>query len=269
MENYLVHTRHSFDQIADSFDEEDMSNEILQWMRNVMYEIYLDNFKSNDRVLELNAGTGIDAVFLASKGIKTYATDLSGHMIAKLNEKIINKKLEGFITTDKISFNEIADISESNFDGVISNFGGLNCINKFTELSSDLADKIKPSGKFIAAVMNSFCPWEIFYFLSKLDFTNAFRRFNKNGIQANLSQFKIRSFYFSPKEFADQFKNFFELEKVFNLGLLTPPPYLHGLCNRAGRTVKLLMKADNHLKGVYPFNRFGDHFVVVLRRKEF
>ncbi len=267
MEDYLIHTKDSFNKISDSFDEEDKENAILQWMRNSVYEIYLSYFKKGDKLLELNAGTGIDAVYLASKGIKVFATDISEEMLGKLNDKIVKKNLQNLIRTENLSFDEIDKISNRNFDGAISNFGGLNCINDFEKLSGSLGERIKPGGRFIAVVMNSFCPWEIIYYLLKLDPSNAFRRFNNEGIEAGLSEFKIKSFYFSPVEFADRFGKYFETEKIYSHGLFTPSPYMFGIYNRAAYFVKSLMKIDDLSKGVFPFNRFGDHFVIVLKRR--
>ena len=267
MEDYLIHTKDSFNKISDSFDEEDNQNAILQWMRNTVYEIYLSYFKKGDKLLELNAGTGIDAVYLASKGIKILATDISDEMISKLKEKIIKLKLQEMIGVETLSFGEINNIDQKGFDGAISNFGGLNCINDFEKLSESLGERIKSGGKFIAVVMNSFCPWEIFYYLLKLDPANAFRRFNKEGIEANLSEFKIKSFYFFPGEFADRFSKYFEIEKIYSHGLFTPPPYMFGIYNRAKPLVKTFMKLDNFTKGIFPLNLAGDHFIIVLKRR--
>lgn len=267
MQDYLIHTKDAFNKIADSYDEEDYSNEILRWMRGNMYEIYLSFFKSGDRLLELNSGTGIDAITLASNGIKVFATDISENMIYKLREKVELQKLNHLINAENFSFDELENINENNFDGVISNFGGLNCINDFSNLSKTLYKKIKAGGKFISAVMNTYCPWEILYFLLKSDPKNAFRRFDKDGIDANLSQFKIKSFYFTPKEFAFRFEKHFEIEKVYSMGLLTPPPYLFGIYKRFKPVIKLFMGIDNITKGIFPFNRIGDHFVIVLKRR--
>ncbi len=270
MEDYLIHTKESFGKISSAFDEEDISNDILRWMRNVVYEIYLSHFKKGDSLLELNAGTGIDAAFLASKGIKVFATDISPEMIEEIEIKIRRNNLSTFIKTGNYSFGEINNnnIDAKDFDGVISNFGGLNCINNFDKLSDSLNKKLKPGGIFIASVMNSFCPWEIFYFLLKRDAENAFRRFNKNGIEANLSRYKIKSFYFSSSEFASRFHSHFETVKIFSLGLFTPPPYLYGIYEKAGFLVRSFMKLDNSLKGIFPFNRIGDHFVIIMKRKQ-
>lgn len=266
MEEYLIHTKESFNKIADTFDEEDHANEILQWMRNTVHNIYFSYFRKGDHLLELNAGTGIDAMYLASKGIKVFATDISDEMIGKLREKIESSNLHNMVRAENISFDEIGNIKESNFDGAISNFGGLNCINNFKNLAYSLAGRIKPGGRFISAVMHTVCPWEIIYFLAKSDYKNAFRRFKKDGIEANLSKFKIKSFYFTPRKFASQFLEYFEVEKIFSLGLFTPPPYLLGIYEKAKPFVKSFMKLDNLTKGIFPFNRSGDHFVIVLKR---
>ncbi len=267
MEDYLIHTKDSFNKISDSFDKEDRENAILQWMRNTVYGMYLTYFQKGDKLLELNAGTGIDAVYLASKGIKVLATDISDEMLGKLKDKIEKKNLEEFISVKNLSFNEIYKIPEMDFDGAVSNFGGLNCINDFDKLSKSLGERIKPGGKFIAVVMNSFCPWEIFYYLLKLDPANSFRRFRKEGIEAGLSEFKIKSFYFSPDVFAESFGKYFETEKIYSHGLFTPPPYMFGIYNRAKPVVKALMKLDEITKGVFPLNRIGDHFIIVLKRR--
>src|SRR5439155_25725972 len=138
-----------------------------------------------DKILELNSGTGIDAVFLSSQGISIYATDGSEKMISKLKEKIRINNLER-IKADVIEFSQLNELPETGFDGIFSNFGGLNCINDFEDLSENLSLKLKPGGKFIAVVINRFCPWEISYYLMKFNPRNAFRRFVKNGIIVNL-----------------------------------------------------------------------------------
>jgi len=267
MINYLENTKAAFDSAAKAFDEDDRQNGILQWMRKVVHKIYLDNFHFGSKLLELNAGTGIDAVFLAEHDIKVLATDISPGMLAVLEEKIKDSTYRGNIRTKLKSFDRIGDIDEVGFDGVISNFGGLNCIPDFKNLSKDLYYKLKPNGKFIAVIINKICPWEIFYYLLKFDKKTALRRFTKGGIDANLNGEKIRTFYFTPKQFAGYFENEFRIDKIYSHGLYTPPPYLVGIYNKLKPFVKILMKIDEFTRGIFPFNRFGDHFIIVMRKK--
>jgi SAM-dependent methyltransferase len=236
-------------------------------MRTLIHKLYLNNFKRGDRLLELNSGTGIDAVFLAHNGIKVFATDISPRMIDELELKVKSKGLSGEIQYDVKSFNELSNIKEDNFDGVISNFGGLNCIPDFSKLSDDLYSKLKPGGKIIAAVINKFCPWEMFLYSLKFNFRTAFRRFSKNGTDANLNGGKVRTFYFTPGSFAKFFKPNFKVDQIYSHCSFTPPPYLKGFYNKLRPVAKVLMKIDELTRGIFPFNRFGDHFIIILTKK--
>jgi len=268
MLDYLENTKAAFDNASISFDEDDLNNPILQWMRKAVHNIYLKNFTSGSRLLELNAGTGIDAVYLSKHGMKILATDISPKMLEVLELKIKKESLQDKIQVLEKPFDRICEIDEDNFNGVISNFGGLNCSPEFSKLSHDLHKKLRPGGKFIAVIINKFCPWEIFYYLLKFDKKTSLRRFAKGGLDANLNGETIRTFYFTPKEFAMYFKNEFVIEKIYSHGLYTPPPYLSGVYNKLKPVVKVLMKIDEIIKGVYPLNRFGDHFIIIMRKKQ-
>lgn len=236
-------------------------------MRSVVHDVYLKYLKKGDRILELNAGTGIDAIFLAEHGMKVLATDISEEMINAIKAKVERQKAEKEIRTEVKQFGEIDTIAETGFDAVVSNLGGLNCINDFSKLSAALADKLKPNGVFIAVVMNKVVPWEIFYYLLKLKPKEAFRRFDKNGFMADLNGGKVLTYYFTPGDFGSRFSEKFHVERIYTLGYLTPPPYLAGIYRRLKPIVKFWMKLDEVIKGIFPFNRIGDHFIIVLRKK--
>jgi ubiquinone/menaquinone biosynthesis C-methylase UbiE len=237
-------------------------------MRRAVHKIYLKYIPKGSRVLELNAGTGVDAVFLAESGFEVYATDISEEMIKVLMSNAKAQMSNGTIKAKTASFDEISEIGEGDFDAVVSNFGGLNCINDFSGLSCDLAAKLKPGGLFIAVVMNTICPWEILYYTIRLRFGEAFRRFRKNGIMAGLNGEKVLTYYYTPAEFSRRFAPLFTPVKYFTLGYFTPPPYLIGIYNKLKLLVKLFMAMDNFVMNLFPFNRFGDHFIVIMRKKD-
>lgn len=263
----IKNTKEAFDLAANNYDSYDNKNEILQWMRNVVHKIYLKELKPGVKVLELNCGTGIDAMFLAENNIKVYATDISPQMISIVKQKISLAKTKNIISAETASFDEIGKINESGFDGIVSNFGGLNCINDFEKLSEDLSAKLNPGGKFIAVVMNKYCPWEMLYYILRFDFKNAFRRLNKTGIYADLNGGKVLTYYFSPGDFSRKFSGNFNTEKIYTLGYYTPPPYLIGIYRSLKPLVKLWMAVDEIVKGLFPFNRVGDHFIIIFARK--
>ncbi len=264
--NNQNNTKQSFNNIAQNYDSRDNQNPIIQWMRGIVHKVYLQHIPSGSKVLELNAGTGVDAVFLAGKGMNVYSTDISDEMIDIIEAKVKSKKAKN-IKAAALSFDEIDKVTDSNFDVVISNFGGLNCINDFSKLTNDLAQKLKPGGLFIAVVMNKICPWEIFYYIITLNFREAFRRFAKNGIMAELNGEKVLTYYFTPKKFYRSFSQNFTVQKIYALGYYTPPPYLIGVYKRFKLFVKFFMKTDDLIKGIFPVNRFGDHFIIVMKMK--
>lgn len=260
-------TKSAFNAIAADYDLRDNQNPILKWMRKLVHGVYLKYIPAGGKILELNAGTGIDAVFLAEKGYSVYATDISDEMINEIKAKIKKQKTKISIKTEVLSFDEISAITENNFDAVVSNFGGLNCINDFSKLSGDIASKLKPNGLLIAVVMNKLCLWEIFYYTLSLKLGEAFRRFRKNGIMAELNGEKVLTYYFTAGEFAAAFSRNFSKVKLYSLGLKTPPPYLLGIYNRLKPIVKLWMKLDELLMALPVFNQMGDHFIIVMRKK--
>jgi len=263
----IQNTKQAFDSAAGDYDSYNNKNEIIQWMRSIVHKVYLKEINTGSKVLELNCGTGIDAMFLAENNIKIFVTDISIQMINIVKQKSASANNKNIIGIETASFDEIDKINETGFDAVISNFGGLNCINDFDKLSADLSAKLKTGGIFIAVVMNKFCPWEMLYYFLKLDFRNAFRRLNKTGIYADLNGKKVMTFYYTPAEFGKKFSAQFNIEKIYSLGYYTPPPYLIGIYRRLKPMVKLWMIMDEIIKGIYPFNRFGDHFIIIFSGK--
>jgi len=266
-EDFLQNTKTAFNKASKDYDTHENHNIILKWMRGIVQSVYLKYLRSGDEVLELNSGTGIDAVFLAQQGINVFATDISDEMISIINGKVKSKGLEEKISAENFSFSHISEVKSNNFKAVLSNFGGLNCINDFSKLNTDISNKLYSGGYFIAVVMNKFCPWEILFYTLKLDFKNAFRRFKRSGIDAILDGEKVRTYYFSPYEFGRYFKTNFKTEKIYTLGYFTPPPYLDRVYNKLKPLSSLFLKLDDVFKGIPIFNYFGDHFIIVMKKK--
>lgn len=82
----------AFSRQSSSFDDIEENNEILQWMRMQIHAHCSRHFKPGDHILELNCGTGIDAVFFAEQGMKVHATDLSDGMLGELKKIIFRIK---------------------------------------------------------------------------------------------------------------------------------------------------------------------------------
>jgi ubiquinone/menaquinone biosynthesis C-methylase UbiE len=265
----MQRTTQAFDAIADTYDADFGENPIGKWMRAVVWERYLTHFKSGDTVLELNCGTGIDAVFLAQRGIHVVATDASPKMIEQIQRKVMHLSLQKFITTKVVAFDELSQLSShaAEFDGVVSNFGGLNCGPHPTNISETLASLLKPGGTFIACLMSNFCLWEILAFMVHGKFRQAFRRKVRNGVDVQIGDHSVRTFYFSPKDFIHACERYFTTQRILGLGILVPPPGWVSFYHKHPKLFHHLAKIEKRVRHWFPLRKWGDHFIVELNRK--
>ncbi len=266
-ENTLNVVRDAFNSHAQLYDENERNNEILQYMRRRVWQSYLENFKSGDHILEINCGTGTDAVFLAQHGIRVLATDLSATMVGLAHEKISKFELTELVDTRILGFHELSSLGNRNFNGIVSNLGGLNCIDDLARFAQHVGNLLTPKGKLIGAVMSKYCLLEIVAFLRRGNLQSAFRRFSPKGIRAKVADQEVKVFYYSPRGFLEHFTHYFTLQKIYGLCLLTPPPYAQGFYHRHKGMVNFAMKMETSVCERFPFYAFGDHFVVELVRK--
>jgi ubiquinone/menaquinone biosynthesis C-methylase UbiE len=107
------------------FDELYSPDTIIQYKRQRVREHVNKLIKPYSHILELNAGTGEDAVYFARQGHTVHATDLSSGMLDKLAIKIKEKKLTDRISYEACSYTMLKDLSEKGpYDHVFSNFAG-------------------------------------------------------------------------------------------------------------------------------------------------
>ena len=147
----------------------------------------------NLNLLEINCGTGEDALWLAKKGHRVVCTDVSASMLEIVKAKVSNAKLEKKITIQQLDLTKIESWETTEkYDIIFSNFAGLNCLNP-TELQVTLAELsklLKPNGQLILVFLGRFCAWETKYFLLKGTWKSAFRRMNKEAVFADVDGVK-------------------------------------------------------------------------------
>jgi ubiquinone/menaquinone biosynthesis C-methylase UbiE len=247
--------------IYDSYED---NNKILAWMRKQVRNAVLSFLKKNDTILELNSGTGTDAIFFAKKGFRVLATDLSDGMINEINRKVEIENLSAEIEVIQCSYTDLNQIHSRKFDFIFSNFGGLNCVSDLNLVTKHFPSVLKNNGIVCLVIMPPVCPWEIIQLLSgKIKF--AFRRFNKSGIPANIEGVSFYTYYFSNKKIMDALGPNFKLLKLLSLGVFTPIPQMEVIQNKFPRLLRFLNSLDEITAGYFPFNRVGDHIIVIAK----
>jgi ubiquinone/menaquinone biosynthesis C-methylase UbiE len=130
----------AFSAQAPLFDGIQSNSPMLEWMRSVVHR-HMDEFlKPNDTIVDINAGTGIDALHFARLGHTVHAMDLAAGMVAQIKKKIEEHHLEGIVTTEQRSFTEAGGLAPRKFDHIFSNFGGLNCVPDLRPVAQQLCD---------------------------------------------------------------------------------------------------------------------------------
>lgn len=254
----------AFSRQSPVFDLLEETNEVLRWMRARVRRQVLGLLRPGSRILELNAGTGLDAEFFAGQGHFVHATDLAGGMIAQLHARITAKGLQAHITAEQRSYTDLADLPTGAYDCIFSNFGGLNCVPDLAPVVAQFGRLLKPGGVVVLVVMPKVSPWEIGALL-KGHFRLAVRRFRSGGVLAQVEGTTFRTWYFDPARLSRAFGPTFERRGWQSLGALVPPPHHESFPRRFPRLFRLLCRWEERLGDLPPFRSWADHFILTMR----
>ena len=255
-----------FDAVADGYDDGFSNTAVGTAMRRRVRSL-IPPVKPDFRALELNCGTGEDALWLAQQGAMVVATDISPVMIEVVNTKISKAGYQARVTAQVCGFDDLSALSETGFELVFSNFGGLNCIppESLAALSKALDEKTAPGARLMLVVMSRFCWWETAYFLLKGRWREAFRRFSRKPVAARLDQVTtIQTWYYAPAGLIALFPEF-KVESCHPAGFWLPPSYLNPFFAKKTRLLKMLEWLEQHATLRW-LARWSDHYVVLLRK---
>jgi len=258
----------AFSALAPSYDASFDHNPIGRWMRERVWQRLEQVFRPGQHILDAGCGTGTDAVFLAQRGLRVTAVDISSEMIAVARRRqraLSEGKVPGLALG--VASVETPPFADATFDGILCNFGVLNSVGDLGSLAARLARVLKPQRPLIAAVMTNLCLGESLYFLAKGKWKAAFRRLNRNGTMANVAGRWVMTYYYSPRSFATSFASFFRIQHIEALGALVPPPYLAPFCRRHPRVWAVLQRLEQVAPACYPFYAIADHFLIEMVRR--
>src|SRR3954471_3500438 len=89
--------RAPFDAVAAGYDETFTSSIIGQAQRGAVWKELAKTFSAGERILEIGCGTGVDACFLAERGVEVVACDSSSQMVEMTARRIREKELQVFV----------------------------------------------------------------------------------------------------------------------------------------------------------------------------
>lgn len=262
----LHETQEAFDSVAADYDGPRGNNTAIQEMRAEMWRWLDRSFTSGSRLIDLGCGTGLDAVHLAAQGHRVTATDWSERMVARTRDRAAAAGLE--VDARAIGAHELQRLEGNRlFDGAYSNLGPLNCVPDLSTVAAECARLIRPGGRLVFTVIGRWCPWEIAYYAGQRRWARIGVRFSRDTVAVGMNGRTIWTRYYTPAEFHAAFAKHFELEVQRGLCVFVPPPYVTWLAERHPRLHRWLWALDRRVAGWPGFNKLGDHFLLVMRRR--
>jgi len=252
-----------FDQAAQTYDQDFTDHDLARWLRARVWSRLDMLFQPGMRVLELGCGTGEDALHVAQRGIEVIATDVSAKMLRLTQSKTVGLK----VTTVYLDLNDPQTWKiPDQIDGVYSNFGALNCTNRWADLAIWLADHLSLGSRIGLGVMGRFCLWETLWHGLHLDWKTAARRWSGQGMAMLADGNVFPVYYPSPTTLQKRFGPYFEPIALLGLGVFLPPSDAFGVLESRKTVKTALIKLENRLAHHAPWRCWDDHFWLELRR---
>jgi SAM-dependent methyltransferase len=268
-----------FDEMAADYDRSFTASAIGSLMRQAVWRRLDACFRPGDRVLELNCGTGTDAIHLARRGVRVLATDIAPAMLELTRAKVARAGLQQLVAIQQLAIEELRIENEElriereafsilnssfsiPFDGVLSNFGGLNCVADFPGVAASLAAYLRPRGMALLCVMGPLVPWEWAWYLWRRQPAKAFRRLRRGGVSWRGLTIRYPSIRSLRRAFAPSFR----LRRASAVGALLPPSYAEGWAVRRPRLLARLNRWERWLEMLPPLPWLADHYLLELER---
>ena len=265
---YEQDTAAAFNKQSVVFDGIYSANTIVQYKRKRVRD-HLDKFiKPQSKILELNAGTGEDAVYFAQRGHHVHATDISPGMKKVLSQKIETASLADKVTFELCSFTELEKLKDKGpYDMIFSNFAGLNCTKELEKVLRSFSGLLNPGGLITLVLLPNFCLWEASLFL-KGKFKTAFRRFfSGGGRKARVEGEYFRCWYYNPALIKKNLETEFDMLALEGLCTLVPPSYIENFPEKHPKTFNALKCKEDKWKAKWPWRSIGDYYIISFKKK--
>jgi ubiquinone/menaquinone biosynthesis C-methylase UbiE len=255
-----------FDQMATEYDEIFTNSMIGRAQRDAVWSVLTGVFESGDHVLELNCGTGEDALFLARNSVSVTACDASEQMIQIASGRL-RKEAPGVpVHFNLLPTERIRELQhETKFDGAFSNFSGLNCVPDLKQTAEDLSTLLSPGAPLLACLSTRFCIWEMLWFALQGNFRKAFRRCSGHSI-AKVGEFTVDVYYPTVRKLQTLFSPAFILRSCAGVGVTVPPSYVEAWIRNHPKFLSMFRSIDKAISSQPGFRVLGDHVLLHFER---
>jgi SAM-dependent methyltransferase len=258
-----------FDDLAADYDDAFSNRDPARWLRARIRREIAERLPDNSRVLDIGCGTGDDAMWFAERGHKVHATDVSEGMLSMVhrNQRAAPSEVATRLTVGRFDAARPASIEGGPWDCVFSNFGALNCVANLKPFIEWASENVRPGGYLALTIMGRFCFWETIGFALRGQFAKASRRWRGTATfySGDIAQ---AVHYHSPAAVVRTCGAGFEKDGLRGVGVFLPSTEFFASCESRPRLLKVLRKLESGLAGIWPLSRGGDHYLLVMRRRQ-
>ncbi len=257
-----------FSSVAAGYEKNVLQSDANRHMRSIVYKTLEKLITPGFRVLDIGAGTGKDAIWLARHGARVLATDVARGMLQEAAENIKNSSLEDDVQVRRLAVEDLESLlpeHSKKYDLVLANFGVLNICGYPEQWGPLIARLLKPGGLLVATVMNRWCLWELVAGVLCLKPSFAFRRWR--GRAASVGGHPLNVVCYSPAQFRHRLADLFELKQLTGLCAVAPPPSQGFIYKNMPWLGHWLRKIDVLGGRSWFFRVIGDHYLVVMQKR--
>ncbi len=242
--------QNAFDKIASRYDAAWSDTPVGKAQRSAVWSRVDPLFNKGDFVLDLGCGTGVDALHLQSRGVSVYAIDSSPRMVEVARRRGVEANC---CPIERLQYFDLR------LDGVISNFGALNCLASLESIADSLARMVRSGGHVALCFISPICLWETVFYLLHAKPGKAFRRLHGRAD----SSMGAHVVYPSGADVRSAFQTDFRLLKTYGIGVSVPPSYIRFLTHWE---VEQLSVLDEWLAEKPIFRSLADHRLYIFER---
>jgi SAM-dependent methyltransferase len=243
----IFETLQAFDRHAPSYVRWEQHPSAQHWRARVI-SCCIQHFPPNGRVLDVGGGTGVDALLLMALGYRVTVLEPSAGMgdIARSRGVVV-------VTAGA---EDLDTLPIDNFEGVLSNFGALNCVPDLERFARGLRIRLGVGGVAVLVVMGPFALSETILLAGTGRFRALARR--RRAAVVPLGEGTVPVSWWGRRALCRALLGF-RLIHTEALGSVLPPPDIH-----AGNA--LLRRLDTAVAPLPGFRQVGDHTLYVFRR---
>jgi SAM-dependent methyltransferase len=257
-----VHVR-AFDDLAAGYDATFTDTALGRALRDLVWLRLDDGFASCERVLDLGCGTGEDALRLARRGTRVVGIDASARMVHLARQKALAAGCATQIDFHCVSMENLRTVLDGeSFDGVLSNFGAVNCARDLRALIADVAARLAPTGRLLWVMLGRHVPWEWLWYGMRGELRRAWRRLPRGGADWR----GLTVCYPTPAEMRRLLSPWFAVSRVSPLGFALPPSFAGPWLERSPHVLRLLRGMEAAVQDCSALAALSDHYIIEALR---